>query len=427
MNNNKLVSRLVKYKLEIGMSLCFLMPPLGILILIVIGWGKLNSMVNTREKLYVNISTFFFLTLAISAAGAAILERNGTYLLILAMVLGYLGLYLHIKETASLSSISRYQKVMIGGGIYLLLSGSFFQNFYGSNTLLGLVTGTYFIGGSPGETEGRLFGSAYNPNFTAFLLLLVLTFLIARLLKNWRAQGNILLTLLLSFVTCFAIFQTGSRSGIATMFLILLLFLFKASVKYGTVSLAVILLAKDRIIEYFPRDDDILRASLMRKDIWVQAVKIWRENPYFGTTSLGFGEAYAQTGKAAVPHAHNIFLAFFSEYGTFGGLAFLLLFSALLYKFVCLLFLNSKKKLLLNFYLLSFPVVVLTGILDHPLVSPQTALLTVILLGSFDRYTRALGFRERAALNWRRVLLRLHLVTEKPEQYSKTQKNKYKL
>jgi hypothetical protein len=91
-----------------------------------------------------------------------------------------------------------------------------------------------------------------------------------------------------------------------------------------------------------------------------------------------------------------------------------------------LCFLKAKKKVLLNFFILSLPVILLTGIFDHPLVSPQTALLITILVACWDRYTERLSFVQKSALYVKRVLAKIIYFKEKPikQHLSKTEKNK---
>lgn len=419
---------ITKYHMEIGIMLCFMLPPLGILWLTVIGWRHLNKVVYNRVPLHFNTTTFFFICLLISSIGASISQHNGKYLLIVALIAGYLGLYLYIKDNTNFASIKRYKYVMIAGGFYLFLSGTLFPGFYGKSEWIGYLTGTQFIGGPPGTDDPRLFGSAYNPNFTAFLLLMTFTFVLSSIMEKMKKgdKGWQKFYLPLLLINTIGIFETGSRSGVAAMFILGLFFVIKSYPKIGLTSIAALFLIKDQILMLIPRNDAISQSTFMRKEIWENSIRIWQDHPFFGTTPIGFADAYAHFARA-VPHAHNIVLAFFAEYGTIGGLAFLLLALSVMYKFCCMYFLKAKRKKLLNFFLLSLPVLLLTGIFDHPLVSPQTALLTIILLASFDKYTATVPFVEKSVLHLKRALLWVSFWTGKPQHMSKTHKNKTKL
>lgn len=418
-----------KYVLEIGVILCFVLPPVGIFWLLCIGWNQLNRTIDLKVPIYLNTTIFFYICLAIAAFGSSFSQKNQTHMLIFAMILGYLGLYLYIRERASFAFIYRFKHIMIIGGIYLVVIGNLLREIPVANMFLGFFTGTEFIGPSE-DNGGRLYGSAYNPNFTSFLLLVILSFLLADLLKK-KYENSKNITKWEYFLPLFivmGIFQTGSRSGIGVMFFVLVLFLLKLVPKIGITVIILILFANNLIFGLIPRFDIINEAFLERKVIWENSIRIWKEYPFFGTTPLGFYDAYLHVGKSVIHepiyHAHNIFLATFSEYGTIGGLAFILLLMTIALKLCCLVFLNAKKKVLLNFFLLSLPVILLTGIFDHPLVSPQTALLTTILIGCWDRYTESIPFVEKSIMTMRRAFAKVIYVEKKPLPHHLTETEK---
>jgi O-antigen ligase len=412
--------------IEIGILLCFILPPLGILWLMFIGWNHLNEVINLKVSFSINTTIFFFICLAIATIGATFHQGSGNYLLAFAMILGYLGLYLYIKERMGIELFLRFKQLMIIGGVYLIVIGNIANHIDVSNHFFGLLTGTTFIGPSA-DSSGRLYGSAYNPNFTSFLLLIALSFILSDLLKLQQEKSKTIAKwcFFLPILFVLGIFQTGSRAGIATMFIIFIIFGLKLAPKIGIVALTIILITKSYIISLIPRSQYISESAIVRKEIWENSFKVWKEYPYFGTTSLGFQEAYTHFGKP-VPHAHNIILGFFSEYGTIGGLAFLLLSATIACKFCSLCFLNTKKKVLLDFFLLSLPVIILTGIFDHPLVSPQTTLLITILVACWDRYTESLPFVWKSTLSVKRFQAKGIYLKEKPisQHLTKTEKNK---
>ena len=387
---------LKKHQLEIGVLLCFILPPVGILWLMFIGWIHLKNTVDLKVPFYLNTTTFFFICLALATLGATFSEDKEGYMLIFAMILGYLGLYLHIRERVTMALIRRFKWVMIVGGIFLVLAGSVMRNIQVSNMLIGGLTGTIFLGPSP-DSDGRLFGTAYNPNFASFLLLLILSFLLAEQLKRQQCKQVVRWNYILVAFMIFGIFQTGSRAGIGVMFLVLVIFMFRYSAKIGIAAASLFILFHKQILGVIPRFNLLHEAFLERKEIWMTSIRIWEKYPFFGTTPLGYRHAYDQFTHPE-PHAHNMFLGLFAEYGTIGGLAFLLLAMTLLFKISCMLFVYSKNKELLNFFLLSLPVLFFTGIFDHPLVSPQTALLAVILVACFDRYTGSVPFWQKTVL-----------------------------
>ncbi|MTH53587.1 O-antigen ligase domain-containing protein [Bacillus mangrovi] len=423
----KILAWIKAYHLEIGVGLCFILPPIGIVWLVVIGWDHLNKAVYRRAPFSLNVTTFFFMCLLVSAAGAGIVRQNASYLLIVGLIAGYLGLYLYIKETLTLGSFQRYKRIVIAGGFYLFLSGLMLKD-HSLNGIFAFLTGTQFIGGSGGSSQARLFGSAYNPNFTAFLLLLTFTFVLTSMIGHFKNKENRLLLyqVPLILVIAAAIFQTGSRSGVATMFILCLFLVIKLNPKLGITCLGMMFAVRDQLIALIPRTEVIDHSAMARKEIWLNSLSIWKDNTFFGTTPLGYYDSYLELTGKGVPHAHNMFLAFFAEYGTIGGLAFLILAGSVAFKFCCLYFMESKRKHLLNLFMISIPIIFLTGILDHPLVSPQTALITVILLASWDRYTEPVHVVQKSAAYVKRAFLRISLQAEKSHNLTKSQKNKGK-
>lgn len=292
--------------------------------------------------------------------------------------------------------IRRFKWIMIVGGVFLVVSGSVMKNVQITDMLIGGLTGTIFLGPSP-DSDGRLFGTAYNPNFASFLLLLIVSFLLAEQLKRQQCKRIVIWNYVLVAIMMFGIFQTGSRAGIGVMFLVLVIFMLRYSAKIGMVAVTLLISFHKQILDVLPRFDLLNDAILERKEIWETSIRIWAKYPFFGTTPLGYRQAYDQFTHPE-PHAHNMFLGLFAEYGTIDGLAFLLLVMTLMFKVCCMLFMHAKNKELLNFFLLSLPVLFFTGIFDHPLVSPQTALLAVILVACFDRYTGSVPFWQRTVL-----------------------------
>ena len=47
---------------------------------------------------------------------------------------------------------------------------------------------------------------------------------------------------------------------------------------------------------------------------------------------------------------------------------------------------NDKNKRFVEYFLLSLPVIFLTGMLDEPTFSPQIAILSIMLLSYWDQY-----------------------------------------
>ncbi|WKB36481.1 hypothetical protein QS257_05085 [Terrilactibacillus sp. S3-3] len=75
-----------------------------------------------------------------------------------------------------------------------------------------MLTGGMLIGYNHHD---RLFGSAYNPNYASYLLVLAIAFLLAELLQAIKkgAEKQIGFSLILLALLSFGVFDTGSRAG----------------------------------------------------------------------------------------------------------------------------------------------------------------------------------------------------------------------
>ncbi len=141
-----------------------------------------------------------------------------------------------------------------------------------------------------------------------------------------------------------------------------------------------------------PRNELVNLSMQVRKDIWKSSYKIWQDHSIFGVTPIGFGQEYLKDYNEVVPHAHNILIGMFAEYGTLGGLAFLLVICLNLVKCIHLFFSIRSHKCLLDSFLLSLPIIILTEFLMMLLFSPQIGFLTVILFACWDRYTKRMHY-----------------------------------
>lgn len=396
---------LKKHAIEIGLLLVFLLPPLGIGLLIIIGLIHLIKIMKSKKPLPFTIGSFFFINLLIASIGASFMYMEIKYFMIPILIASYLGYYLYIKERFSKQLLCNYVRIIIFGGIYIAFIGQF-QLLFPEFVTLFLQKDNWFLQGIgiltgwmplSFDENNRLFGSAYNPNFAAFFLLMSIALLLWKLLRRENILRNSGLILILGF----AIIQTGSRSGVIAMILLFIIFLFRYRWQIGAALaglLGFIYFKFDLINELLPRYDTLHVSATGRKNIWENSIHIWSDHPFFGVTPLGFREAYDAFAHDKVAHAHNIFLGFFTEYGTIGGLSFVLLFIAIVVKVSFIIYAFRNRKKYLDIFLLLMPVFLMTGILDHPLVSPQTALLSIFVIAGWEKYVKRIHFFAKPAV-----------------------------
>jgi hypothetical protein len=66
-------------------------------------------------------------------------------------------------------------------------------------------------------------------------------------------------------------------------------------------------------------------------------------------------------------------------------------------KYLSLIKCSSGSKKMIESFILSLPILFFTGLLDHPLSSPQTALVVIPFLAFWDKYTESLHIWNQVA------------------------------
>ncbi|MFC0236625.1 O-antigen ligase family protein [Fictibacillus phosphorivorans] len=377
-----------KYSLETSLVLCFILPPAGIFLLLLIGSCFLHRTCREGRRINLTVGHFLLSCMFLSTIGSAIVMQDYSYFLISAMILAYLGLYLKIMNDGILRIFVAFKWITICGGLYYYVLYPF-QHILVEQPIMSYIVGTALVGPFNLENIQRLRGAAYNPNFTVTLLLLGLSFLLAESLKSLRKSAYLTLCMQLLVTGLFihAIFLTGSKAGFSIMLIILMLTVFRWS-RMLSFHFACLLAANiPMLIGLMPRSAQLWASADTRKVIWEHSFHLWQEQSLFGMTPIGFYKEYFYFYHAKLPHAHNMVLGMFTEYGALGGIAFLIVVIINIYKVLSLYCLKQTNKEHLDVFLLSLPVILLTGIFDYVLYSPQVAVIAIILLASWDKYT----------------------------------------
>lgn len=378
---------------EISTVLCLVLPPIGICLLTVLSVSTIYQTIKSKQPLNRALFSIFLLCLFAATIGSVFQMHNAMLLAGSFMILVYWGIHQRIYASKGAVDFTHYRWILIFGGLYNCILAPVNQ-WAIDHPVFGFLTGTGLFGESPASNDNRLIGSGYNPNFTMFIILLAMAFVLAEVLiriqkKQYKFIG---LLLLLLPVLSLGVLETGSRAGYITMVCIYALFIIRLSkILIITGSLALICLFKP-LYHLMPRNTSIDSSYLGREEIWRHAFKIWSQHPLFGTTQLGFREEYMRLFHLDLPHAHNVFIGFFAEYGLLGGVSFLLLVAITVYKCANLSFLKRGNKGLLNYFLLSLPIIVFTGVMDEPVYSPQIALITIMLMSFWEKYSSRIHY-----------------------------------
>jgi O-antigen ligase len=395
----------------IGLIMCFLLPPIGILLLNILGLKTIYHYF--KNKLFrFSLLHCYFISIFLSSIGATLQMHNPKLLFVSFMILCYFGVYLTIIENKEKSMINfqTFKWITIFGGIYNCIVGWFLVK----RTIppaIGFLTGTEIFGVY--ANDDRLVGSAYNPNFTMYFLLLALAFVLYELLFCFRSSNwkKIIWFLGFGLILTKGIVDTGSRAAFIAMLFIFALFLFQLNKKIFSLIFLVFLFNIHRIFSLMPRSSLIDTSYNVREIIWKNSIILWEHHPIFGVTPLGFHDEYNRLfpnpiGENDVPHAHNFIIGAFAEYGTFSGIIYSLLLIMIVVKMVTMYFNREKNDKNFELFLFSLPVLFLTGILDEPNFSPQVFIVTVILLSYWEKYT---NMNSSLSINFSYLLSRLHL------------------
>lgn len=230
---NFILAWIKKYFLEIGIFLCFVLPPVGITILLFTGWYSLHHVCKEGKKITLSPGLFLIICMFVSSIGAAAMMDNYSFFLVSALLLAYFGLYVRIKNEGVQKIFSAFKWITIFGGLYFYSLYPFQQTIM-NHKVMSYFTGTALLGVSNVHDYQRLIGAGYNPNFSVAVLLFGLSFLLSDCVKNLRKAAYYKLGVKIAIVGLFihAIILTAQRLDLPVCSLFSC-YLFSDSINYG--------------------------------------------------------------------------------------------------------------------------------------------------------------------------------------------------
>ncbi|WP_239984915.1 O-antigen ligase family protein [Sporolactobacillus pectinivorans] len=381
-----LLINIKKRPVEFGYAMLFILPPLGMAVLAWFGCKEWVAIIRRRSVLSTDPVSILFMLVTLASVGAAIANRQVTDLLSTAMLAGYYGIYLYLLNNPGRLRLAKYLWITILGGVYLYFSNQFYDVLSHFITIppdVNLMTGHLLMGFSK---QNRLYGSAYNPNYACYLLILALSLLLVELLRSikLRSMQKIAAELVALPILGFSIYETGSRAGFVIMILLLLLFTYNWNKKIF-ISVSILAVAcTPFIFNAMPRTDSTGFSMQQRLNIWKNSFKLFTDHPLFGTTSLGFPDAYHRLTGHTIAHAHNLLLSVFASSGVVCGIFFTWLLIA---GSISLIWSLKKEKgyLRTTLFFFSLPTIIAYGLLDFTLSSPQVMLVVIALVSFWVR------------------------------------------
>ncbi|GGE50832.1 membrane protein [Pullulanibacillus camelliae] len=380
------------------MILLYVLPPIGVAGLAWIGFKQLYKSLSHEKNIPLNMITYFFTALFVTSLMATVENHAWLYSYVPFMIIGYYGVYLYTNVKPF--DMVQFKWIVICGGVYIVCIDKFMRALNDMGIDFGYLNylfGSALIGIKPTE---RLFGSAYNPNLADVLLLLSLAVLYSNLLNDLHSKAfyKLFYAVPMIGILMVGITETGSRSGFISMLILTAIFImmyYWRSIYLIGISLIVMF---NKIYDIMPRHQLIIKSIHNRLEIWTTSIKIFLAHPVVGVGPGYFKSIYeTYTGKL-IAHPHNLLLAFFAEYGIVGGIAFLVLILYTIKKWLHL-FKNSKTQNQSYIFYLTFPVILLTNLLDFPLCSPQVGMPVLILLSLFYQHINQVELNEHSPQN----------------------------
>ncbi|RYL88969.1 O-antigen ligase domain-containing protein [Sporolactobacillus sp. THM7-4] len=383
------IQEIKKNPIAAGLVVLFILPPLGMLWFVILGISEWLDVKNKRE-MPTDMVSMLFILMMLASAGATMINLQPDYLLSTLMIGGYLSIYLYFLHHPDYLHLRQYLWITIFGGIYIYFSEKIFDLFSFTSPagkVVALMTGHFLFGYMKHD---RLFGSAFNPNYACYLLILALSFLLVEFLRAIRFRDNkrISVSLILLAILDLGIYETGSRAGFVIMLLLHLLFLFKWNKRWFITAAVATVLFSPSIYQWMPRSDDTGVSMDKRLEIWKTSLHIIAEHPVFGATSFGFRDDYVRLTGHAIPHAHDLFLAVFSISGVICGLFFIAIVMISGYRLIRLQMKAGNNSYYADLFLFSLPTIIAYGLMDFELSSPQILIIVFGLLSFWSRYMK---------------------------------------
>lgn len=226
-----------------------------------------------------------------------------------------------------------------------------------------------------GEGYFRAYSTFDNPNFYAFILLIVVIVCINQIQHHLKQKNysQMLFFVGALFINSYAMILTGTRSVlVASVVAVIVLILvqqewqmLKFIVMIGCLALAYLILHPTII----PRLLDISSHMGIRTEIWGNALDKIATNPYFGDGFMTYAHNFDTT------HAHNIYIESMLSLGIIGSLLILGFFI-----YQGFYYLNHSEFEYFPFVIAVFIGLMSFGVLDFPFYYLQTTYLFFIVM-----------------------------------------------
>jgi probable O-glycosylation ligase (exosortase A-associated) len=201
-----------------------------------------------------------------------------------------------------------------------------------------ILTGLVFLQGSTAESWRMYFGSTYDPNDTALILVVTMPFLFVFYNMASKFYKRILWLAFIIFLSVGLLF-TGSRGGLVGYFVVGILLLIKFNKRGLIRNLVLFSLIIAVSVFFIPekywqrlegfREVEADASIQNRFETWERGLRFMMEKPLFGVGVMGFttaeGMSHIDIG-GPWRNAHNSFIQIGAEIGIVGLISFAFLF-----------------------------------------------------------------------------------------------------
>ena len=233
------------------------------------------------------------------------------------------------------------------------------------------------------SAENREISNYFNSNYYAMVceMMIIVTGYLAHKSKK---KIHRVLYICLTILAFGALILTGSRSGLATAVLLLVLMNLKLTkTKIGWIEVGIALFIGINIIGetgLFPRFGTMEHAVGLREKIWREALRIIDQNWLTGVGPLGIHSEVHSIGSRVVHHSHNIILDGLVNFGVM-GIALIFPFAKRIRDEVH----HAKKSPYYTVILFLTAVIIIHGMVDVTIFWHQTAFIYSIFAISMGK------------------------------------------
>ncbi|MGO4988347.1 O-antigen ligase family protein [Gallicola sp. Sow4_E12] len=233
------------------------------------------------------------------------------------------------------------------------------------------------------SAENREISNYFNSNYYAMVceMMIIVTGYLAHKSKK---KIHRVLYICLTILAFGALILTGSRSGLATAVLLLVLMNLKLTkTKIGWIEVGIALFIGINIIGetgLFPRFGTMEHAVGLREKIWREALHIIDQNWLTGVGPLGIHSEVHSIGSRVVHHSHNIILDGLVNFGVM-GIALIFPFAKRIRDEVH----HAKKSPYYTVILFLTAVIIIHGMVDVTIFWHQTAFIYFVFAISMGK------------------------------------------